>query len=125
MDYSAGMDIRLPSTSQWRGVVIQSFIHRPDGAIEAAFPGEGNAMSPDNVLTMLRSTAHLQDVTPEQALLDLIELLARTYESMDSYDWEVIATVGALLWGEKMENLDAEGGLEDFVRSLRKRNPGK
>lgn len=69
-------------------------------------------MSPDVVLTMLRSTAYLRDVTPEQALLDLIGLLARTHETMDGYDWEVIATAGALLWGATMERSDAEGGLK-------------
>lgn len=69
-------------------------------------------MSPDVVLTMLRSTAYVRDVTPEQALLDLIGLLARTHEAMDSYDWEVIATAGALLWGATMERSDAEGGLK-------------
>jgi hypothetical protein len=69
-------------------------------------------MSPDVVLTMLRSTAYLRDDTPEQALLDLIGLLARTHETMDSYDWEVIATAGALLWGATMERSDAEGGLK-------------
>ena len=68
-------------------------------------------MSPDVVLTMLRSTAYLRDVKPEQALLDLIELLARTHGTMDSYDWEVIATAGALLWGATMEGTDAQGGL--------------
>lgn len=69
-------------------------------------------MGPDIVLTMLRSTAYLQDVTPEQALRDLIALLARTHGTMDSYDWEVIATAGALLWGATMERPDAEGGLK-------------
>jgi hypothetical protein len=71
-------------------------------------------MAPGVVLAMLRSTAQLGDVKPEQALLDLVYMLARTYETMDSNDWEVAATVGALLWGAEMKWFDREGGLEDL-----------
>lgn len=81
-------------------------------------------MSPDVVLTLLRSTAYRRDVTPEQALLDLIGLLARTHETMDSYDWEVIATAGAAM-GRDRGKIRRRRWSEVLTRRLRNANTGE
>lgn len=49
------------------------------------------------VLALMRSMAGDEDLGPAQALLALLEVLARTHETMDNDDWEKIAIVGGLL----------------------------
>jgi len=51
---------------------------------------------------MLRSAAHWGDVEPEPAMFSLAFLLVHTYAAMDSENWKLIATCGALLWGAAM-----------------------
>jgi hypothetical protein len=77
-------------------------------------------MSPELVVALFRSFAQDDELQPAQALLDLIEVLARTHATMDNDDWEVIATAGALLWRAEMGEIEAEATFEMLMRRLRK-----
>ncbi|WP_234775207.1 hypothetical protein [Paraburkholderia tropica] len=77
-------------------------------------------MNRDLVLAVLRTFASDGELQAPQALLDLIDLLARTHSTMDNDDWEVIATVGGLLWRAEMGGVEAEAHFELLMRRLRK-----
>lgn len=72
------------------------------------------------VLALMRSMAREDDLEPAQALLDLLEVLARTHATMDNDDWEKIAIVGALLWRAEMQGVEAQGEFEMLMRRVRK-----
>jgi hypothetical protein len=77
-------------------------------------------MNRELVLALMRSMAKDDELEPAQALLDLIELLARTHETMDNDDWEKIAVVGGLLWRAEMGDVEAQGEFEMLMRRVRK-----
>ncbi|WP_028226777.1 hypothetical protein [Paraburkholderia ferrariae] len=77
-------------------------------------------MTPELTLAVLRSLAKDDSLRPLQALLDLVHMLARTHESMDNYDWEVVATAGALLWRTEMRSIEAQAEFEMLMQRLRK-----
>jgi len=77
-------------------------------------------MTRELVLALMRSMAKDDSLEPAQALLDLMELLARTHETMDNDDWEKIAAVGALLWRAEMGDVESQGEFEMLMRRVRK-----
>jgi hypothetical protein len=76
-------------------------------------------MEREFVLAVMRSIARRDEATPAEAILDLIELLARTHATMDNEDWEVIATAGGLLWRAEMGEVESAGQFEMLMRRLR------
>jgi hypothetical protein len=77
-------------------------------------------MTREMALALMRSMSRDDDLEPAQALLDLLEVLARTHETMDNDDWEKIAIVGALLWRTEMGDIEAQGEFEMLMRRVRK-----
>jgi len=68
----------------------------------------------------MRAMARDDELEVAQALLDLMELLARTHETMDNDDWERIAAVGALLWRAEMGGVESQGEFEMLMRRMRR-----
>jgi hypothetical protein len=77
------------------------------------------AMTPELAIAVLRSMAQEDELEPADALLDLIRLLARTHETMDNDDWEVIATAGGLLWRAEMGEVESEAQFAALMRRLK------
>lgn len=77
-------------------------------------------MTREMVLALMRSMAKDDELQPAQALLDLMEVLARTHETMDNDDWEKIAIIGGLLWRAEMDDVEAQGEFEMLMRRMRK-----
>lgn len=77
-------------------------------------------MTRELVLALMRSMARDDELGVAQALLDLMELLARIHATMDNDDWEKIAIVGGLLWRAEMQGVEAQGEFEMLMRRMRK-----
>lgn len=77
-------------------------------------------MTREMVLALMRSMAKDDELQPAQALLDLMEVLARTHETMDNDDWEKIAIIGGLLWRAEMDDVEAQGEFEMLMRRMQK-----
>jgi len=77
-------------------------------------------MARELVLALMRSMAKDDELEVAQALLDLLDVLARIHAELDNDDWEKIAIVGGLLWRAEMGGVEARGEFEILMRRMRK-----
>jgi hypothetical protein len=73
-------------------------------------------MQPAHVVALMRAIAQEGGLDTGQALLGLIDVLARTHATMDTGDWETIAAVGGILWRVEMEGVESAGEFESLRR---------